>query len=408
MVSTLEDIEAIAATRSPEAVEAYFEALGRSVEQGWSYRGNNEEHFPEVAARVLAEMPVPEEVDAVGVLQYLLTRRRLLPQEKLGFGEPPVTVYRSRDFYISVLYWLDGTTSIHQHMFSGAFRVLVGSSIHARYDYFRQEAVNRRMHIGALEFEETELLQRGDVRQIVAGDAFIHALFHLDRPSVTIVVRTQREEGAGPQFEYLRPGLAFDPYYTDETLDRQLRGLRTLHSFAPDDALRSALDLIDVSDLFAGFFVVRVWSGFDNVDHIDDLIEALVRRHGSLAQILSPVMAEKKRQQGIVIRRRLLQDPSHRLFLALLLNLPDRAAMDTILRARFPGQSTAALLGRWLEELNTPVLRGISGLRLSDVELATVQTALARADDGAPANALKLLGSKVMSSPLLEALLPSR
>jgi hypothetical protein len=34
---------------------------------------------------------------------------------------------------IEALFWVDGTTSIHQHSFSGAFQVLAGKSIHSRY-----------------------------------------------------------------------------------------------------------------------------------------------------------------------------------------------------------------------------------------------------------------------------------
>jgi len=392
--------------RSLDGVGAYFETLGRCVEQSWKAQNNNEEIFPEVAARALTETPVPDDADAVGVLQFLMTRRQLVRQEEYGFGNPPVTLYRGRDFYISALYWLDGTTTIHQHMFSGAFRVLEGSSIHTRYDFSQLETITRRMLVGDLLYEGAELLRRGDVREIVAGNEFIHALFHLDRPSVTIVVRTQREEGAGTQFEYLRPGLAFDPFFKDETLDRQMRGLTTLHQIAPEDALQAAISMVETSDLFGSFFVARQWSRLDRSERFEEILDALIRRHGSVAEILRPVLDEKRRQQGITIRRKLVHDPAHRLFLALLLNLPDRSSVDLILRAKFPDQNPADLLAQWVGELNSPQLRGLSGLRLSDDELAGVNAALhSERQDGRSSDALELLGSKVVHTPLLETLL---
>src|SRR4051794_18745742 len=108
--------------RSIEGVSAYFETLGASVERTSAGHQNNEDLFPQVASRVLAETPVPDDADAVGVLNFVTSCRRLVPQERLGFGDPPVTLYRGRDFYISALYWLEGTTNIHQHGFAGAFR----------------------------------------------------------------------------------------------------------------------------------------------------------------------------------------------------------------------------------------------------------------------------------------------
>ncbi|MFN2514442.1 MAG: hypothetical protein ABR568_23900, partial [Pyrinomonadaceae bacterium] len=44
------------------------------------------------------------------------------------FGNPPITLFAGPRFHIDVYYWLDGTTSIHQHSFTGAFQVLLGSS----------------------------------------------------------------------------------------------------------------------------------------------------------------------------------------------------------------------------------------------------------------------------------------
>ncbi|MDQ4145922.1 MAG: hypothetical protein M3198_19680 [Actinomycetota bacterium] len=391
--------------RSAAAIEAYFDSLGRGVEGAWAGYHNNEAHFPEVATRVLAETPVPPDADAVGVLQFLTSRHRLVPQEVYGFGEPPVTLYRGRDFRISALYWLDGTTAIHQHSFSGAFRVLEGSSIHVVYGFSGEEAVTSRLLLGDLRFGAAELLRRGDVRAILAGDAFIHALFHLDRPSVTIVVRTNHQEETGPQFQYLRPGVAFDPFFEDETLDRQLRGLTTLNQFAPEEALRCAREMISAADLFAGFWVTQHWLTLDRSGRADEVVEHLVRRHGSIGDILRRVFAEKRRQYGIIIRRRLVQDAMHRLFLALILNLPDRASVDAILKCMFPAEDPASLLARWVEELNSPALRGISGLRLTNEELSAFRSALHNAGNDPSSAPLETLRSKIQSTPLLEALL---
>jgi hypothetical protein len=337
-------------------------------------------------------------VHALGILEYLTSRRRLVPQEPLGFGEPPITVYRGRDFYISALYWLDGTTSIHQHGFSGAFRVLVGSSIHAEYAFARQEAVNSRLLVGDLGFAGAELLRPGDVRPIRAGDAFIHALFHLERPSVTIVIRTDADDVGTPQFRYYRPGLAFDPFYEDETLDRQLLGLSTLHAIDPDGALRVARDMISATDLFGGLLVTKRWFTLDKGERVEALIDHAVRCHGPAAEILRPAFDEQRRLYYLIARRRFLHDAGHRLFLALLLNLPDRASVDAILRQRFPDRDPAEMLAGWLEELSAPDLRGVSGLQLDDATRGRLRGLLAGGE-------MAPVADEVRTTPLLELLL---
>jgi hypothetical protein len=68
-------------------------------------------------------------------------------------------------------------------------------------------------------------MRTGDVRQILSGDRFIHSLFHLDRPSVTMVVRTKHDSGTDPQYSYFPPGIAYDPFVADERLSRLVRFL---------------------------------------------------------------------------------------------------------------------------------------------------------------------------------------
>ena len=53
---------------------------------------------------------------------------------------------------------------------------------------------------------------------------------------------------------------------------------------------------------------------------------------------------QQRRSYSITSRRRMLQNPEHRLFLALLLNLPDRRSVDAILGQRFPEHDPGVLL----------------------------------------------------------------
>jgi len=137
------------------------------------------------------------------------------------FGQPSLLLHRGHRFAIEVLFWLDGTNVIHQHLFSGAFHVLQGSSVHSRFEFRAGSRVNSGMWLGDVVLTGVELLRRGDTRPIRAGSAGIHSLFHLDRPSVTLLVRTLNEADRQPQLAFVRPFLAFDPFLKDDVLARQ-------------------------------------------------------------------------------------------------------------------------------------------------------------------------------------------
>ena len=44
----------------------------------------------------------------------------------------------------------------------------------------------------------------------MAGPEFIHSLFHLERPSMTVVVHNGSSGQPFPQYDYRLPGLGFD------------------------------------------------------------------------------------------------------------------------------------------------------------------------------------------------------
>ena len=74
-----------------------------------------------------------------------------------------ITLWRSWDTSVSALFWLDGTTSIHQHGFSGGVPGAGGGSLHAPYSFTVSEEVTHRLVLGYLRLDGPELLRAGDV-----------------------------------------------------------------------------------------------------------------------------------------------------------------------------------------------------------------------------------------------------
>jgi hypothetical protein len=361
------------------ALGAYAAELGQAVEQAWAARRDHVAVFPEVATRCLREVEVPEGLDAPTILRSVAMARHLVRQEdpRGTFGSPPVTLWRSREFFVSALFWFDGTTSVHQHAFSGAFRVLAGGSIHAPYKFSLGEEVTHRLILGDLQLDQPELLRSGDVRAIEPGNSFIHGLFHLERPSVTLVVRTYGQPRHEPQYNYLRPGVGYDASYRDDQLERRLQSVMALADLDPDAGLEVASEFMETEDLWVGYLLARRWfAKVDRGERFQRLLDALAKRHGQVTAPLLGAFDHERRLLSITTRRQLLTDPEHRLFLALLLNLPDRASMDKVLAQRYPGEDSGDLLARWVTELASPPRRGISGLVMDEAETAAVAAEL--------------------------------
>jgi hypothetical protein len=189
-------------------MERFFR-LGSDVEDRWRAMDYDEGRFPAIAAEALRNADIPPTLSAWDVLEWTLRQAELPRQRDVAgrFGEPPITLFSGPRFHVDVYFWFHGTTSIHQHAFCGAFQVLLGSSIHSSYDFELAEAVNAYCEIGEIKLRLCELFEVGDVQEILPGRQYIHSLFHLDQPSATIVVRTDKSPNFLPQFDYHKPVL---------------------------------------------------------------------------------------------------------------------------------------------------------------------------------------------------------
>jgi hypothetical protein len=82
----------------------------------------------------------------------------------------------------------------------------------------------------------------------------------------------------------------------------------------------------------------------------DEVWEVFARKHGALARFVVPTLEEILRRDGIAALRGSIEDVEHRFFLALLLNVPDRAGILEMVAQRHPGDSVGTIL-RWAEEM---------------------------------------------------------
>jgi hypothetical protein len=274
-------------------------------------------------------------------------------QTHSGFGQPELVAFNHERFYIQVLFWLDGTTDIHQHEFSGAFHVMTGSSIHAHFTFEKEQAVTAHFRTGNVRMTDIELLETGRTVPIVSGRGCIHSLFHLDTPSVTVVVRTQNDPGTSPQFNYLPPHIAFDPVFSDPLTMRRKQLLDVLEIAEDAGYAELVRKMVSELDFERGFFVLQHARGhLQNLGAWEPVLGAFEQKHGKLAGGVVATLEEGVRRDGIKDLRSAIVEPEHRFFLALLLNVARRADLFALVAKRFPKKSPVETILRWAEELS--------------------------------------------------------
>jgi hypothetical protein len=87
-------------------------------------------------------------------------------------------------------------------------------------------------------------------------------------------------------------------------------------------------------------------------------LEIARERHGELADMIPPVIAEARRQNNLTYRRSLITSKEHRYFLALLLNVPDRVKLLELVKQRFPDSEPVETVLNWVEQLASTRVMG--------------------------------------------------
>ena len=350
-----------------------FEELASDLHAAWIQRGRDELVFPELAQSMLQRFAPASAIELDDLFRWAVAVDHLPKQfdPHSNFGNFALTVATRDDFHVDVLVWTDSTTAIHQHSFSGAFHVLHGSSLHTLWTFQESRRWSDRLKHGHLAVRATEWLETGSTRPILPGAAMIHSLFHLESPSVTVVVRTPSSAVLSPQLSYARSGLAFDPHFELGRVEkvRQLLGVL----WATDHPKRVALSEAAISgiDLHAATRIILSIRAKAPIGAEARLIDILAVRDSELAALLRETVSRAERDRLLVSLRKQTRSPRHRMLLALVLNLPDRGSIDTVLRQITPDESPEDWLWETIRSMQDtpgqlPDQRSVLGFSLNE------------------------------------------
>jgi hypothetical protein len=357
-----------------------FEDLATELQSAWIQQQCDESVFPELAQRTIERFSPASFVAPNDVFRWLVETDRIPRQfdSRSSFGNFSLTLAARDGFHIDLLVWTDSTTSIHQHAFSGAFHVLSGSSLHTLWSFQESRRWSDQLKGGRLVVQETEPLRKGDTRPISPGEQMIHSLFHLESPSMTVVARTPSAATMSPPLRYERSGLAFNPYFEFGRVEKLCQLLRML--WASEHPQRMALSKAALHRVDAQSAVRIIFSLGSQAELADQkhLAAILADHDGELATMLSATLSSRARVRRLVNLRKQTRSPRHRLFLALVLNLPDRTSIDAAVRQIAPDDSPENWLWDTICSMHdTPQLpegtENILGVSLNEVSKETLE-----------------------------------
>jgi hypothetical protein len=340
---------------SSDDISRIFANLGEHIRHKYTQANCSPEALPSIAASALADLDIEFSFNASLIADFLASTR-ISQQPELAFSNLPITVYRCLDFYIEILTWTQATTTIHQHGFSGAFKVLQGSSVHTRYTFRCERSISADCLIGSVNASHTEYLGTGSTQTIDPGPlGLVHSLYHLENPSLTLVVRSYGHGLYQPQYTIYPPGLALNPFHygADEMILMYQRLLKLAASISREDAHQVWVQQVAKLDFGRmSYLYLKNLALFSDTAEHDRFLNAAQEMHADLVESVKAASLAVARQQRISETRQVLTDPELRFFLALLMTASDRLAVIKLVTERYPDRDALRTIASWLATLS--------------------------------------------------------
>jgi hypothetical protein len=344
------------AARGHRRVGPFFTDLGQRIARAWQAHDYARAMLPSIAEAELRATPVHREIDYNDLVEWVMCEVDLPYQQYFDskFGEPPVTVYWHPAFHIEALFWTTATPDIHNHGFCGAFAVLAGSSLQTIYNFSTPDGPAEEIRLGALAPIASDKLVVGDVQQILRQELFIHSVFHLDTPSVTIVVRSRTDAASDNRYVYMWPHVAFDPTIENQQRTRRTQCLTLLSSIGSKRYRVMARDLLKGTDYGTAMHVLRqAWSSRRvDAETRAEFASIVQTRWGQQGLLLTRSCEDLEVQSKVVRLRAQVKQPDLRLLLGLLLSHVDWPSLRRHAQAYAPDVPPEDAVADWVMRLS--------------------------------------------------------
>jgi hypothetical protein len=238
-----------------------------------------------------------------------------------------------------------------------------------------------------------------------------------------------------PQLSYLKPNLAIDPFFEQETVVKKMQlaaALIRAENPRADEIISGWLNEADfhttyeilrnLHHLLASNQMDQIFGLDKGSERFQRLLTLAEQRHGS--GVFREVFAFQDKENAVIRQRQLVSDPEQRFFIALLLNVPDRDRVFALIRQRYPDAEPLDKVLDWVYDLANTRVAGseksnVLGIAdFGDVDLFVLEqilraksgaeiAAVFETENGQPAELHELAGreARIRSAPLFAALL---
>ena len=326
------------------------QALGRKVDSLWKKKSITGENFSRISSDLLRKWAFHRQFDLKQLLDWLATCKKFPQQYSLAskFGHPPLTLYWGKKFFIDLYFWVSPDIAIHSHDFDGAFTVLYGKSFYCQYHFSPKERIGKQVFFGNLGLEKAGLLQRGSVCEIRSGTSFIHQVWHMSYPTISLALRTLKSRNV-VQYTYLEPHFAFPTHFPLKPQQRrQLQVLLMLHRTRHPSEESYFLKLLSMVPTDDAFLISAHYLQMLDVATLNRTPEKAL----GIRKWLPFLVSYFKQLSNTNCHFELIHDEGERFLLALLHTLSSRKQiLNFVGQYISPGSDRAKTVIRWLRNM---------------------------------------------------------
>lgn len=308
--------------------------LGEEVEAAWLRADYEGDALAPIATSALERFALHEQFDLDQFTDWLSETEALAEQldPRSRFGAPAVTLWRNSRFLIDIYFWIDPETALHDHGFTGAFSNLAGESLHCVYSLNSVEEPAPGVILSRLDLQTVERLDKGSIRPILGGRKFVHRVWHISRPTVTVCVRTAGQDPRLGQYTYFYPRLGIEERRQqeehDQLLQKRLQFLSFLASSADPGIERYVQKLIGGADARQALKLVLALHDnteggiLEHLSLLDRLFDLLETRYGAWIGEFAASLEYRMRENRVKWHE--LRDVDQRFLAAVLLTFNTR------------------------------------------------------------------------------------
>ncbi len=137
--------------------------------------------------------------------------------------------------------------------------------------------------------------------------------------------------------------------------------------------------ILGTEDAYSVFqFLYSTFELIEDEDERHNLFLAARLKHPKLIEALEPALLQVERRNRIVGIRERVSNSDLQFFLALLLNIPERSAILSLIEQRYPSRDPVTAIVTWVRELSE---MGVLGVRFPEPWLLMLQCLLMKRSD---------------------------